>query len=539
VTQDQALAILKTGANVFLTGEPGSGKTHTIIQYVSYLRDHEIEPAVTASTGIAATHIHGITIHSWSGIGIKNQLTKSDLDKISHGYIERRVKKTKVLIIDEVSMLSPRTLSMVDAVCRKIKQNNQPFGGIQVVFVGDFFQLPPIIKKELSNNSIINNTGVMFAEEELLKFSYDSPAWISANPLICYLTDQYRQKDDDLLSILSSIRANSFTNNHLRRIESRRIEHHKAPDGPPKLFSHNADVDRVNNQMLVDLPGKPRAFAMRSSGQRALVVSLKKGCLSPETLNLKTGAAVMFTKNNPQKYFVNGTVGKVESFSTHGFPIVKIRSGKSIEVEPMDWTIEENGKAQARITQFPLRLAWAITVHKSQGMSLDEAVMDLSGVFEFGQGYVALSRLRRLSGLYLLGWNSRAFEVHPEVLAKDKEFRATSSQTEAKLTQLSASSLNSEQENFIRLTGGKTARKNSPTPKIKTENIADKTPFEKIRDKYPNAYQPWEEAQDFKLRDLFKEGLSVGELAKVFGRNQGAIRSRLAKLELIKNSTQS
>ena len=241
----------------------------------------------------------------------------------------------------------------------------------------------------------------------------------------------------------------------------------------------------------------------------------------------------MFTKNNPQKYFVNGTLGRIESFSASGFPVVKIRSGKSIEVEPMDWTIEENGKVRARITQFPLRLAWAITVHKSQGMSLDEAVMDLSGVFEFGQGYVALSRLRRLSGLHLLGWNSRAFEVHPEVLSKDKDFRAASNKTEVKLSQLSASALNNEQENFIRLIGGKTARKNPPVSETKIENSVNKTPFEKIRNEYPNAYQPWEKTQDFKLRELFEKGLSVAELARVFGRNRGAIRSRLAKLELI------
>ena len=535
MTQDQALAILKTGANVFLTGEPGSGKTHTINRYVTYLREHEIEPAITASTGIAATHIHGMTIHSWSGIGIKNQLTKSDLDKISSGYITRRVKKTKVLIIDEVSMLSPRVLSMVDAVCRKVKQNSVPFGGIQVVLVGDFFQLPPIIKVELNSNSIVSDTGTMFAEEEPPKFAYDSPAWISANSLVCYLTDQYRQEDDDFLSILSSIRTNTFTNQHLIRVESRKVEREEAPNGPPKLFSHNADVDRVNNSMLAKLPGEPKTFITRSQGPKALVASLKKGCLSPEMLNLKTGAAVMFTKNNPQKHFVNGTVGKIESFSVSRFPIVKIRSGKSIEVEPMDWTIEESGKVLARITQFPLRLAWAITVHKSQGMSLDEAVVDLSGVFEFGQGYVALSRLRRLSGLYLLGWNSRAFEVHPEVLAKDKDFRAASNKTEVKLSQLSASTMSNEQENFIRLIGGKATRNNSPVAEIKIENSVNKTPFKKIRDNYPNAYRPWAEAQDEELRELFKGGLSIVELAKVFGRNRGAIKSRLAKLELIES----
>ena len=153
MTQSQALSILKTGANVFLTGEPGSGKTHTINEYVAYLRARGIEPAITASTGISATHIGGMTIHSWSGIGIKTKLDKCDLDKISsNNHIVNRIKRAKVLIIDEVSMLPPETLSMIDAICGKIKQSLEPFGGIQVVLVGDFFQLPPIVKTGVGND---------------------------------------------------------------------------------------------------------------------------------------------------------------------------------------------------------------------------------------------------------------------------------------------------------------------------------------------------------------------------------------------------
>ncbi|MBI5358627.1 AAA family ATPase [Candidatus Amesbacteria bacterium] len=153
MTQSQALAILKTGANVFLTGEPGSGKTYVINQYVTYLRDRGIEPAITASTGIAATHIGGITIHSWSGIGIKTMLNKHDLHKIATSqYIAKRVRRAKVLIIEEVSMLAPETLSMVDMVIRKITERQEPFGGVQVVFSGDFFQLPPVVKRVMEDN---------------------------------------------------------------------------------------------------------------------------------------------------------------------------------------------------------------------------------------------------------------------------------------------------------------------------------------------------------------------------------------------------
>ncbi|MDP3726082.1 MAG: AAA family ATPase, partial [bacterium] len=408
MTQAEALSILKTGANVFLTGEPGSGKTHTINEYVAYLRAQGVEPAITASTGIAATHIGGMTIHSWSGIGIKTKLDKYDLDRIaSTKHVVKRALRAKVLIIDEVSMLLAETLSMIDAVCREVKQSSEPFGGIQIVLVGDFFQLPPVVKTATENG-----------------FAYHSPAWKRTNPFVCYLTEQYRQDDSNFLALLSAIRRNVFGGSHLRDIETRKIEPQTAPNSAPKLFSHNADVDRVNDEILAKLPGKQRIFTMSSQGPSALVFALKKGCLSPETLCLKVGTAVMFTKNNPKEGFVNGTLGLIEGFDKHNnCPIVKMRNGRQVEVKAMNWAMEESGRILARITQLPLRLAWAITVHKSQGMSLDEAVMDLSDVFEFGQGYVALSRVRRLSGLFLLGWNERAFQVHPEALENDVEFR--------------------------------------------------------------------------------------------------------------------
>lgn len=542
MTQAEAFSILKTGANVFLTGEPGSGKTHTVNRLAAYLRERGIEPAITASTGIAATHIGGMTIHSWSGIGIKTKLDKYDLNKIaSNKYIAKRIRRTKILIIDEVSMLSAETLSMIDAVCREIRESQEPFGGMQIVLVGDFFQLPPIVNgvKTEARDSLQD----ALMKEPLARFAYGSSAWTRANPVVCYLTEQYRQDDNDFLSILSAIRSNAFGEDHLRHIQTRKIELHSAPEEAPKLFSHNIDVDRVNDEMLAKLSGEPRAFAVFSRGPDSLVAALKKGCLSPETLYLKIGAAVMFTKNNPKKGFANGTLGTVLGFDKASeYPMVKIRSGKIIEVEPMDWTVEENGKVRARITQLPLRLAWAITVHKSQGMSLDEATMDLSQVFEFGQGYVALSRVRRLSGLHLLGWNERTFHVHPEILAKDESFRAASEKVEIESAKIPSAELAKMHKNFITGCGGKNIPQHpisrsvsaggerSRTTERKNEG---ETNFEKIREQYPNAYRPWDEAQDEKLRELFTKNLSVSDLAKTFGRKSGAIRSRLVKLELM------
>jgi len=454
--QSEALSILRTGANVFLTGEPGSGKTHVINEYAAYLREHEVEPAVTASTGIAATHIGGFTIHSWSGIGIKRKLEKHDLAGIAaNRRIVKRVANASVLIIDEISMLQPETLNMVDAVCRKIKGSSVressllPFGGMQVILVGDFFQLPPII-----NNYPSNDEQLSLAKNNA-RFCYDSAAWQKAEPVVCYLSEQYRQDDVAFLSMLSAIRRNGFSEEHLCHIQTRKINHSDNLSGIPKLFSHNVDVDRVNGEMLANLSGKQWMFSMISQGAEALTASLKKGCLSPEKLCLKIGAEVMFTKNSPSGRFVNGTLGVVEDFDqTSGYPVVRTKNGKRIEVEPMDWNIEENFKIRATITQLPLRLAWAITVHKSQGMTLDEAVMDLSGVFEYGQGYVALSRVRKLSGLHVLGWNERAFLVHPEIAAKDKDFRFASAQAAALFSKMAEKELKIKHDKFITACGG-------------------------------------------------------------------------------------
>ncbi|MEK9181869.1 MAG: PIF1 family DEAD/DEAH box helicase [Patescibacteria group bacterium] len=464
MTQEQALNILKTGANVFLTGEPGAGKTHTVNAFVNYLRDCDVEPAITASTGIAATHIGGMTIHSWSGIGIKTKLDKYDLDKIaSSEYIAKRVRRTRVLIIDEISMLSFNMLDMVDAVCREIKQSNDAFGGMQIILVGDFFQLPPIVKRDYENETK-QNTLVDVGRLQNLQngFAYNGGAWERSQLVVCYLSEQHRQDDANFLSVLSGIRTNNVLEVHRGHINARLFppeagrRTNKPPENITKLFSHNVDVDRVNNNELVKLKTEIKLFTMSASGNDKLVEILKKGCLSPENLKLKAGAVVMCTKNNPKERFVNGTLGIVVGFDEFtGQPTIRTHKGRSIVVAPMDWTVEENGKIRAQISQIPLRLAWAITVHKSQGMSMDAAVMDLSQVFEFGQGYVALSRVRRLSGLYLLGINDRAFKVSPDVLQKDVDFKNKSKEARFFFGKLPEIEIKKMHKNFLVACGGK------------------------------------------------------------------------------------
>lgn len=531
MTQDEAFAILKTGLNVFLTGEPGSGKTHTIKRYVEWLRERGIDPAVTASTGIAATHINGMTIHSWSGIGIKSNISDYEIEMIqSREKTARRIVGAKVLIIDEISMLDAATLDSVDRVLRTLRRRalmpEEPFGGLQVVFVGDFFQLPPISKKEEA------------------KFSFESNAWKEANPVICYLNEQHRQEDGDFLELLGAFRLGKLSTAHRTRLKTRSgVLSEKTV--ATRLYTHNENVDRMNQESLGKIPGNARVFRMTSRGPAQLVESLKNQCLSPETLELKEGAKVLFTRNNFDMGYVNGTLGEVIGFSNLGAPIVKTKND-TITVEPVEWVIQDGNRILARITQMPLRLAWAITVHKSQGMSLDAAVIDLTQAFEYGQGYVAISRVRTLNGLYLEGFNERALELHPKVAAADRHFRGYSDAARKKFAALPENEKEKMEKNFLRAIGARSpggeenyALRNSPSASGGSDSPRSKFPsppgerLAELREKYPNVGKAWSKDDDSSLTTMFKAEKPNAEIAKHFGRKPSAIRSRLAHLGLI------
>jgi ATP-dependent exoDNAse (exonuclease V) alpha subunit len=443
--QQSALDILKLGHSVFLTGPAGSGKTFLLNQYIDYLKSKEIGVAVTASTGIAATHMNGQTIHSWSGMGIKEELAEGDLNKLKRKYYQRkRFAKAGVLIIDEISMLHAHQLDMVNKICKAFKDPFLPFGGMQVILCGDFFQLPPVMK-----------------ENGKAKFAIESLAWQEMNPKICYLEEQYRQEDDKMIKVLNAIRSGTVDAQIMSSILSRENQPVESDVYPTKLFTHNANVDAINDFELQKIKEKPLAYNMQSSGLEPIIKMLKKGCLAPERLILKKGAVVMFIKNNFEKGYVNGTLGKVIGFDENKLPIVKTFSGKTIVAFPEKWSIEEDDEEIASVSQIPLRLAWAITVHKSQGMTLDAVEMDLSKSFEYGMGYVALSRVRSLSGIKLLGINNAALEVNPDICELDRELEKFSDINARQIAGMTRREKKKMQKNFVEKNSAKRKRKSA------------------------------------------------------------------------------
>lgn len=399
-----------SGANVFLTGAPGAGKTYVLNQFIGRAMRAGKRLAVTASTGIAASHIGGTTIHSWSGLGILDSLSPDDLKRL--GGSERLIKRYNsidVLVIDEVSMLHGVRLDMVNQLAKILRGNDLAFGGIQVILVGDLFQLPPISRG--TNN---------------YDFVHLSQAWDELQPQICYLTEQHRQRGNDkLLGLLSAMRQNDVTEEHGRLLQERLGQQPEASVVVTRLYSHNLDVDAINQRHLDALPGKSRSYQSHTKGGKAKVEQLTKSLLAPEILELKVGAEVMFVANNFAEGYVNGSRGQVVDFDDDT-PVVRLMNGRKIYVEEHSWSLSEDGKIRAEVSQLPLRLAWAITIHKSQGMSLDAAEIDLSKTFTPGMGYVALSRVRSLNGLYLQGINRMALNMHPQIFELDNVLRSMS-----------------------------------------------------------------------------------------------------------------
>jgi len=401
-------------------------------------------------------------------------------------------------------MLDGKMMDMVDVICREARAKSEAFGALQVVFVGDFFQLPPVTR-----------------QGDMMRYAFESRAWEHARPLICYLEDQFRQEDEQLLSLLSSIRKNEIEDEHYTLLNEQTDISYEGIE-PTRLYTHNADVDMVNHTRLASLTTKPHTFKMSGRGSKPRLEVLMKNCLSPDTLILKEEAMVMCTKNNFEGGYVNGTLARVIDFDSEtGVPIIETTDGKRITIQTTTWDMIEDGKVLASIEQLPLRLAWAITVHKSQGMSLDAAEIDLSKAFVFGQGYVALSRVRSLAGLKILGMCANALQVDPKIVRRDVQFKSESESAEDTFRNMSEDELAILHQQFVTALGGK-------IPKPEEVN-KPKTTYERVKKESTYAL-----TKQFILAEK-----TIAEIAKERGMSQSTIISHIEKLATEKQLTSS
>jgi ATP-dependent DNA helicase PIF1 len=497
MNQGLALEVMLSGESVLLTGPAGAGKTFVLNQFIRFAKAEGKHVSVTATTGLAATHLGGTTIHSWAGIGVQDHLPNGFAEHIAKGRREI-IEKTDVLIIDEISMLHDFRLDMVDEVCRLVRKKDEPFGGIQLIMSGDFFQLPPINRGDSRAGGFVVNSKV----------------WQELDPVICYLQEQHRQDDETLLEILNAIRAGEVRRHHAETLLQRAEVYPDEFELLTELHTVNIDVDKLNDAKLAELEGDEITYSQTTTGSEGYLESLQRSVLAPAALKVKKGALVMAVKNSAERKYVNGSLGTVIDFEPYTeYPIVEFKNGKVVSMVPDTWELRDGDKKRASISQIPLRLAWAITVHKSQGMTLDAARIDLRKAFVEGMGYVALSRVKNLNNLYLTGINQMALRVSEDAQTIDEILRSKAAY---------------DAKRFAALEKKAAKRGSEPVVKKSTgSGWSDK--ISKMRETYPNAYRPWEDAQDTKLKENFLNGVSIKKLSTMLGRHEGSIRMRLQK----------
>ena len=409
--QKEAIYAIEDGDNTFVTGGAGTGKSY-LLQYLKRnYTGHGLH--VTASTGVAAVNIGGQTLHSWSGIGLGNlpieQLVKN-LFSAKFSRIRKKIKLARMLAIDEISMISPKIFDLINELLKAVRQNEKPFGGLQIILFGDFLQLPPVYKDNESSPQY--------------QFCFHSNAWKELNLRTFILKTAFRQQDEKFVKLLNNIRFGKIDEEDIDILRSR---YNKADNSqhikPTILVSHNSQVDNINKSELNKIPHPSKIFKSHFFGDKNKFDFLRKNCIAGESLELKVGSQVMMLKNTYQKdSIINGSLGIIRDFSIkRGYPIVEFQNGKVFTIAPEEWLLEKFDQdknrmiTEAGMEQIPLALAYAITIHKSQGMTLDKIRCDLGRVFSEGQIYVALSRVKTLDGLYIDDLNSSKIKANNQV----------------------------------------------------------------------------------------------------------------------------
>ncbi|XP_053677644.1 ATP-dependent DNA helicase PIF1 [Anopheles nili] len=409
--QQNILTVCQSGRSIFFTGSAGTGKSFLLRKIIAALPPDGT--VATASTGVAACLIGGTTLHSFAGIGGGDATLQNCYEKASRPITAQAWRKCKRLIIDEVSMIDADYFEKIEAVARYVRKNNKPFGGIQLILCGDFFQLPPV------NKVMDRSQRGQFSQGAdgggRVRFCFESKVWPECIQMSYELRIVHRQRDQEFVSILNSIRIGRVTDEiteRLRKTASQRIE----TEGilATQLCSHTSEVDAINHAKLENLRSEEKIYDAKDSDPYS-TKQLDQLVPAPAKLTLKIGAQVMLLKNfNIAEGLVNGARGVVLNF-VQGLPLVKFKH-RELLVRSEKWTVKTGAGMVMTRTQLPLKLAWAFSIHKSQGLTLDCVELSLSKVFEAGQAYVALSRAQSLESIRVLDFDLRQVWANTKVL---------------------------------------------------------------------------------------------------------------------------
>ncbi|XVE83596.1 hypothetical protein DITRI_Ditri16bG0099500 [Diplodiscus trichospermus] len=411
--QNEVLDHIRRGRSVFITGSAGTGKTILLKHITKTLQRIYGKSAVfvTAPTGVAACAIHGQTLHSFAGIGFGNDGREVLLDRVLNDKkAYARWNKAQVLVMDEISLVEAKLFDNLEYIAKTVRESDKVWGGIRLVGCGDFFQLPPIFKQY---------------DPSRKEFAFEADCWDSSFDMQLELTKIFRQSEDRLIKLLQGIRRGNSDPEDLQFLELSCSASQPDPS-VVQLYPRNDDVNRVNEGRMKALSEKKVIYEAFDEGKKPWKRQLALG-LAPDKLVLCKGARVMLIKNlNVRRGLVNGATGIVTGFTESSIgtiltpdkllPVVEFDSGPEIVIEPEKWYVMEGSSPVACRLQLPLVLAWAISIHKCQGMSLDRIHTDLSRAFGCGMVYVALSRVRSLDGLHLSGFSPSAIKAHPKVL---------------------------------------------------------------------------------------------------------------------------